>query len=372
MGTVASLHLEAPIVSSLSLPHGPLYAALKTAVDTHRAAHPSPPGAIVRKTVFILAWFVASWVALVLLSQTWWQAGLSAISLGLAMAGIGFDVQHDGGHRAASSSQWVNSLLALGLDLLGGSSYVWHWKHNVHHHTNPNLVGHDSDIDIQPLVRLAPSQPWRPWHRLQHIYVWFLYALLAVKWHFVDDFVNVATGHISGVPFPRPRGKDLLTFIIGKVGFFAWALVIPLMLHPGLHVLAGYLVASVTLSLALAITFQAAHCVTEAEFPNPGGVKVEWAEHQLRTSVDFGGAHPSWGWFLGGLDHQAIHHLFPRVPHVELAGLVPVVREVCRVHGVPYRELPGYAAAVASHARHLLTMGRRPQTMTVSTAPATA
>jgi linoleoyl-CoA desaturase len=359
-------------VSSRSLPHGPLYSALKTAVDAHRAAHPSLPGAVPRKALVIVAWFVASWVALVFLSQTWWQAGLAAVSLGLSMAGIGFNVQHDGGHRAASTSQPVNALMALGLDLLGGSSYVWHWKHNVHHHTNPNLVGHDADIDIEPLVRLSPTQAWRPWHRAQHLYAWALYALLAVKWHFVDDFVNVATGRISGCPFPRPRGKDLAGFVIGKLGFATWAFGVPLLFHPPLTVLAGYLVASVVLSLTLAITFQAAHCVAEAEFPDPNAPSVEWAEHQLRTSVDFGGSSAFVRWFVGGLDHQTVHHLFPRVPHVELAGLAKVVREVCRAQGVAYRELPGFFAAVASHGRHLAALGREPVRAPLSTAPAPA
>ncbi|MDX2008540.1 MAG: acyl-CoA desaturase [Myxococcaceae bacterium] len=359
-------------MSSRSLPHGPLYRALKTAVDGHRAAHPSLPGAVPRKALVIVAWFVASWVSLVFLSQTWWQAALTAVSLGLSMAGIGFCVQHDGGHRAASSSQGVNALMALGLDLLGGSSYVWHWKHNVHHHTNPNLVGHDADIDIEPLVRLSPTQAWRPWHRAQHLYAWALYALLAVKWHFFDDFVNVATGRISGCPFPRPRGKDLLGFVAGKLVFATWAFGVPLLLHPPLAVLGGYVLASVVLSLTLAITFQAAHCVEEAEFPAPNAPAVEWAEHQLRTSVDFGGSSAVVRWYVGGLDHQTVHHLFPRVPHVELAGLAPVVREVCRAHGVAYRELPGFFAAVASHGRHLAALGRQPVSAPVSTAPAPA
>lgn len=104
------------------------------------------------KTAVILTWLALSWTALVFFAEAWWQAGLAAVSVGLAMAGIGFNVQHDGGHKAASDRPALNRAMALGLDLLGGSSYVWNWKHNVHHHTNPNRVGLDVDIDIQPLV----------------------------------------------------------------------------------------------------------------------------------------------------------------------------------------------------------------------------
>ena len=41
----------------------------------------------------------------------------------------------------------MNKLAATTLDLAGGSSYLWHWKHNILHHTYINVAGHDSDID---------------------------------------------------------------------------------------------------------------------------------------------------------------------------------------------------------------------------------
>jgi hypothetical protein len=36
--------------------------------------------------------------------------------LGLAAAGIGFNIQHDGGHHAYSRHPWINTLMALTLD----------------------------------------------------------------------------------------------------------------------------------------------------------------------------------------------------------------------------------------------------------------
>jgi hypothetical protein len=43
---------------------------------------------------------------------------------------------------------WINRLAAMTMDLIGASSYVWHWKHVVVHHTYVNITGHDADIDI--------------------------------------------------------------------------------------------------------------------------------------------------------------------------------------------------------------------------------
>src|SRR5438552_18302468 len=54
------------------------------------------------KTAVIFAWLAASYVLLVFFAAHWWLALPLAISLGLAMAAVGFNIQHDGGHRAYS------------------------------------------------------------------------------------------------------------------------------------------------------------------------------------------------------------------------------------------------------------------------------
>lgn len=357
-------------MTSRYLPHGAFFRDLTQAVDGYfdeTKKTRQATAAMWFKTAFILSWFVGSWAVLVFAASTWWQALLAAVSLGLAMAGIGFNIQHDGGHRATSDAQGWNKAMALTLDVLGGSSYIWHWKHNVQHHTTPNVVGHDSDIDIEPFVRLSPDQAWRPAHRYQHLYTWFLYALLAMKWHFVDDFKDVITGRIGKRAFPRPRGADLVAFIGGKAFFFTWAFVIPLFFHPVWQVLLGYVATSVVVSLALGLTFQAAHCVEGAAFPSGEGER-EWAVHQVMTSIDFAPGHPFWTWYLGGLNYQLEHHLFPRVCHVHYPALAPLVRAVCEKHGVKYQVMPSVPFALASHGRWLAQMGRAPEAAAVAAA----
>ena len=87
------------------------------------------------KTAVLLAVFAGLYMLLVFLAQTWWQGLCLAVLLGLSAAGIGFNIQHDGGHQAYSHFPWVNTLMAMALELLGGSSYLWRWKHGMFHHT---------------------------------------------------------------------------------------------------------------------------------------------------------------------------------------------------------------------------------------------
>src|SRR5947209_2772045 len=110
------------------------------------------------KTATILAWFFGAYFLLLFVPMSWWLILPLAVVLGLSMAAIGFNVQHDGGHKAYSNHKWVNKVMAMTLDLMGGSSYLWDWKHNSIHHTYPNVTGEDDDISLGFLARLSPHQ----------------------------------------------------------------------------------------------------------------------------------------------------------------------------------------------------------------------
>jgi linoleoyl-CoA desaturase len=315
------------------------------------------------KSAILAGWVVGSWVLLVFVARAWWQAVPLAMSLGLAAAGVGFNVQHDGGHGAYSSHKIVNRLAAMTIDLLGGSSYVWNWKHNVIHHSYPNIAGADDDIEIQPLGRMSPHQRRLRAHRFQFLYMWLLYGLLGVKWHFFDDYRQVATGHISGHRFPRPRGWHLVGFVGGKILFYSWALVLPALLHPVWVVAVLYGVASFTLGLVLSIVFQLAHVVEEADFPRQDDghrMAHEWAAHQVRTSVDFGRDRWLTCWYTGGLNFQIEHHLFPRICHLHYPAVSRIVESTCQEFGVRYAAHRTALAAIGSHLRWLYRMGQPP------------
>jgi len=317
------------------------------------------------KTGTILAWFFGAYFTLLFFVHVWWLIVPLAIVLGLALSAIGFNIQHDGGHQAYSNRKWVNKVMALTLDLMGGSSYMWDWKHNSIHHTYTNITGHDDDIDLGWLARLSPHQPHFWFHRLQGIYLWVLYGFLAIKRHLVDDFYQVWVGRIGDKKIPRPKGWDLVIFIAGKALFFSMAFVVPMLLHPVWAVLAVYALAAFVSGIVLSVVFQLAHCVEGAEFPMPvpnaeGMPRMEtpWAVHQIQTTVDFSRGNHVLSWYVGGLNYQIEHHLFPKICHVHYPNLSKVVEKVCAEFGVRYAAHRTFFSAVASHYRFLVEMGR--------------
>ncbi len=314
------------------------------------------------KSAIIMLWFVGSYLGLLLWASTWYQALPLALSLGLAMAAIGFNIQHDGGHRAYSDRPWINRLAAMSLDLLGGSSFMWARKHNSVHHTYANITGHDDDIDLGPIGRLSPFQRRYSFHRFQHLYLWALYGFVPTKWQFFDDFRDLLRGRIASSKVPTLRWTDWLTFFAGKTVFVFLAVVIPLMLHSWTHVLLWYAVASFVQGVVLGVVFQLAHCVEETSFPMPdpqtGRMATDWAVHQLLTTIDFGRENRLLSWYIGGLNFQIEHHLFPQVCHIHYPALSKLVEATCREHGVQYFAHRTLGSGIASHYRWLRRMGR--------------
>src|SRR5947209_6336054 len=118
----------------------------------------------------------------------------------------------------------------------------------------------------------------------------------------LGEFQDVFSGHIGPHRVPRPRGWELVFFIGGKVVSLGLVLVIPLFFHPVWVVALFYLFVAAIMGVLLAIVFQLAHCVEEAEFPTPeeGSSRISrgWAEHQVETTVNFSRKSRVLSWLL--------------------------------------------------------------------------
>lgn len=355
----------------------PFFTELKAEIDAY-FAEPGRSvrdvGAMYRKTATILVWWLAALITF--LAFDWGWAGTIGLGvvMGLGMAGIGMSVMHDGGHKAYSSNKLINEIMSYMLDLQGGSAYLWNYKHNVQHHTYPNVVGADDDIDVGVLARLAPDVERLSFHRWQHFYMWPLYGMLTIKWHLMDDFQMLIRGKIGDHPFPPMKRKDWIVFWAGKVIFVGWALVLPFALKPAAMAFAFYFTSQFVQGFVLGATFQLAHCVEEAAYFEPtedgAPVKLDFAKHQLATTVDFATQNPLATWYMGGLNFQAIHHLFPRICHIHYPAMSKIVARVAEKHGVHYQPTPTVRAALRSHYRWIRALGRNDEVVAPAHRPA--
>ena len=313
------------------------------------------------KTLILFGTLFGCWSCLMFVSMSLPLIALCTIGIGASAAGIGFNVMHDGGHKSYSKNNTVNRFMAYSSDLIGASSYAWNIKHNQLHHTYCNINHYDNDLNVGAMARFSPHQPRLWFHRYQHLYMWILYCFIKLKWSYFDDYETFIRGKMGKHPIRRPKGMKLFWFAFGRIFFYTWAVALPLMFHNALSVLAIYLCASAVSGIILAVVFSLAHMSEEASFPEPPAdtmkLEEEWMEHQIRTTVNFARNNRILSWYVGGLNFQIEHHLFPKISHIHYPAISSIVESVCAEYEVPYHSHHTFAGGIASHFRQLKLLG---------------
>ena len=314
------------------------------------------------KAGILLTVFFAAFILLVFFTPPGWLSIPLCIVLGLATAGIGFNVMHDGSHGSFSSSRFVNRLAPLSLNFLGASSYFWNIKHVVVHHTFTNIDGHDDDIQNEPFLRMCSSQRKLWIHRFQHVLWIVIYGLTYISWVFYLDFKKYFSRRIAAKENIPMSLSSHLGFWLTKAFHVFIFFVLPLMLMPVSYFIIGYVIFSFTTGLVISVIFQLAHAVEHTEFMEVSSgqnvVENDWAIHQVKTTSNFATRNKLITFFAGGLNFQIEHHLFPKVSHIFYPELSVIVRNVCAEHGIAYGEHPTLTRAIVSHVRFLKRMGR--------------
>ena len=318
-------------------------------------------GLIIVKAIVLLTSFFILYISLVFGSLSLWMNIGACVLLGLTLAGIGFNLMHDGAHGSFSDKKWLNELMAHTLNMVGGDVSLWKTKHNVIHHSFTNIEGHDDDINIQPMMRTNENQPRYKIHRFQHIYGYVLYCLTYISWVWIDDVKKYRTQQVGITKLRKFTFINHFTFWATKLSYVATFIVLPIIFKGLIAAILGYLIVAMVTGIVIAVVFQLAHVVESVSFNNPedtnGVIEEEWAIHQINTTSNFATRNPLVTLFTGGLNYQVEHHLFPRISHVHYPALNKIVRETCEKFGVQYNEYGTVIAAVRSHTRHLKTMG---------------
>jgi linoleoyl-CoA desaturase len=223
--------------------------------------------------------------------------------------------------------------------------------------------GVDDDINNMPFMRQCSSQPWKPMHRFQSIYMFLLYGFTSLFMFFMD-YIKYFSKKVYTTPLKKMDVKEHLIFWFGKIFFIVVYIIIPIALLGWKAWLVGFLISQFTLGMTLAVVFQLAHVVEHAEFEaagvDPVKIENEWAIHQVKTTANFAFSNKVITWFVGGLNYQIEHHLFPRISHIHYPAISKIVRETCEKFDLNYIYFPTTRAAIASHVRFMHQMGRNP------------
>lgn len=343
-----------------------LHSDLKLRVQKYfeeRGINPTGTPRLFTKAIIMVIALVLIYSHLLIWTPVWYLAIGECILLGGLVAGIGFNVMHDGSHGSFSTNKWVNRIAASSISLLGANHFMWNMKHNMLHHSFTNIDGVDDDIEIGILMRMAPTQKRYKMHRFQHFYFWFLYMLLYVFWIFFTDYKKYFSQKIGNVPLKKMNMNDHIEFWGVKVYHATVFIVLPVLAVGWISWIVGFFTMSLVAGFVLSIVFQLAHTVEDTSFPiadvETNKLPDEFAAHQIKTTANFATRNKLVSWLVGGLNFQIEHHLFPKISHVHYPAISEIVRSVCREYQLQYIEYPTMRKAVVAHVRFLREMGRR-------------
>jgi linoleoyl-CoA desaturase len=314
------------------------------------------------KSVVVLAWWLGTYLLLLLGNYPWWANLALCVVWAMAFASVGFNVMHDANHGGYSNNPTINKLISLSAELLGISGFRWRTKHNVWHHTYTNIAGFDDDVETFGLMRLTPAVPWKPLYKGQVWYFPLIYSMIAFDF-FLRDFMMVFFGKSdANHVYPKMSVGDKVTFWGGKLFFILIMIVLPLQVFPWWQVLIGFVFVMLLVGLIMGVVFQLAHINGDADFPEPVGspqhIENEWAVHQVETTADFAPRNWLLNFYIGGLNYQIEHHLLPHICHLNYPRLAPIVRATCQEFGIRYTCYPTWREAFACHLRELRLLGR--------------
>jgi len=287
------------------------------------------------------------------------------VLMGVGLAGCGLGIMHDACHGAISKNKAINNLIGFVINLAGGYALNWKIQHNVLHHSYTNIANYDEDIDTSGIMRFSPHQPLKPFFKYQVFYAWFFYGLMTFFWATFKDFDQLFRYKKKDL-LKTQKAKfetELIKMIFLKCIYYTLFIVLPILLVElsWIHVLLGWFFMHFTAGLILGCIFQSAHVVPSSEYPLPDENNVihnELANHQMLTTANFAPNNKILSWYIGGLNYQIEHHLFPTMSHVHHREVSKIVRSTALEFGLPYHSQPTFLNALNNHAKMLSSLSK--------------
>ncbi len=285
------------------------------------------PGYATIMIIVVLSLFAIS-VTLLFITNNPWLLLLNAVLLAFAFTQVGF-IAHDVGHRQAFYAAWKNDIIGYTAgNLLLGMSYSW-WmdKHN-RHHSLPNVIDHDPDIEIPVLAfseEQALSKPgiFKPIIKYQ---AYFFFPMLLLGAYSI-------------------RGASI-KFLLAKKAKHPVLEVALIATHLVLYLGLLFYILGFWPGLLFIVIHQALFGLynTSVFAPNHKGMPLfeedndlDFLRLQVLTARNVK-AGPITDFWYGGLNYQIEHHLFPNMPRNKLGEAQQIVRDFCQERSIDYYE----------------------------------
>ncbi|ODM91448.1 Fatty acid desaturase 2 [Orchesella cincta] len=256
----------------------------------------------------------------------------------LSMAqGRGGWIMHEGGHISLTGSPKFDRLIQTYLVgiVVGWSGTYWRRHHSLHH-AFAQRIQRDTDVDFTPVAIInldVLKDPIKDQNFMMRNQV-VLAPIVSIAMYFYACFWQTArflVKHRAGSEFIAIGMHYLFAY---RIGFWPWVVC--------MLMLGAYLAMNFGLSHShLPVTNKPTH----------------WVEHALIHSADVE-QRPWCDWWMGYLNYQIEHHLFPTMPQFRNKLIVDRVRALAQKHGLPYHVL-SYKDAVIKTAKNYIDVSKQ-------------
>jgi fatty acid desaturase len=293
---------------------------------TNKGCYKRTYGKYLLLTIFTILGLSLSLFFVTQIDSLWLQI-LNAVVFAFLSVQLGL-IGHDLSHGGVFNSKTLNRNLALVVWGLGCglSEGRWFYKHNAHHQS-PNHIGHDPDLEIPFVFSHEQADTYSHLYKKwifphQHIIfwfgLWFVYPyniMNSMGYLFKDiSFRSIVEMFLMAVHF---------VFIFGFTFYFL----------PTTLAIVFNLVTFLVMGAYMGLIFAPNH---KGEDMLEADKTYNWV-HQITLTRNI---YPSLlvSYFLGGLEHQVEHHLFPTMPRFKYAKARIIVENFCKAKNLPYHQ----------------------------------
>jgi len=270
----------------------------------------------------------------------WWWTGM--MILGLMSGRCGW-LQHEANHNSLTGNVFVDRLIGSFVFSMGeaGSALWWIRSHN-RHHASPQHVGYDADLNTLPVLafdRIHASMGNPKWLRYQMF--WFVPStwLVVLYWKLYLHPLSI---------IQKKAWSDGIFLILHYLVWYNYFSFLGL----GGMIFAHFVWGSVE-GTYLFVNFALSHTHKEVISKEES---EDWVRSAILRTVN---VRPSLlvNWWMGYLNLQIEHHLFPQMPQFRQPQVSARVRAFAVKHGLDYDER-GYFETVYATFNNLDTVGR--------------
>jgi fatty acid desaturase len=297
----------------------------------------------VKITLNLLA-FAGGWVAFVQVGDSWWQLFI-AVFFAIMFAQLSF-IGHDAGHKQIFNNRKANDFVGFWHGGMVGMSYASWISQHTRHHANPNHEDDDPDIHIPAIAfteeQAAGRRGFFRWMAKRQAFLFFPLLLL-------EGFsLHVASVKALWQKDLRSRRLELVLLTLHFGGYLT---AVFLVLSP-LTAVVFILVHQCLWGVYMGCSFAPGH----KGMPTvPAGQRLDFLRRQVLTSRNVRGGR--WvDFWLGALNYQVEHHLFPIMARPNLRRAQPIVRAFCERKNIEYSQC-GWMQTYGYVLRHLHAVG---------------